>query len=251
MTDDKPARVALVTGAARGLGKAIAQALAADGVTLLLVDILAERLEQTRAELEQGGARCAIRVADIADRNQCYAVVESAIENFGRLDILCNAAGIVRFNHAVDVPEDEWQQVMAVNVSGPFWLCQAAIPHLLESHGNIVNVTSQSALIGAAYIVPYSASKGALLQMTRSLAMEYIDAPIRINAVSPGAMATEISLDSPMPEGMDRAKIMRYSGVRPPSPPEEVAALVAFVASEKAGAVHGAVLCADGGVTTG
>lgn len=251
MTHDNPARVALVTGAARGLGRAIAEALAAEGVSLMLVDVLAERLEQTRAALEANGARCAIRVADISERQQCLAVVEAAIETFGRLDILCNAAGIVRFNHAVDVPEEEWQKVMAINVSGPFWLCQAAIPHLLETHGNIVNVTSQSALMGAAYIVPYSASKGALLQMTRSLAMEYIDAPIRINAVSPGAMATEITLDSPMPEGLDRAKIKRFSGERPPSKPEEVAALVAFVASEKASAVHGAVLCADGGVTTG
>lgn len=251
MSDNHPARVALVTGAARGLGRAIAEALADDGVTLFLVDILGDRLQQTCADLEARGVRCLAHVADISDRQQCLAAVEQAVSAFGRLDILCNAAGIVRFNHAVEVPEDEWQKIMAINVSGPFWLCQAAIPHLLESQGNIVNVTSQSALIGAAYIVPYSASKGALLQMTRSLAMEYIDAPIRINAVSPGAMATEISLDSPMPEGMDRAKIMRFSGVRPPSDATEVANLVAFVASEKASAVHGAVLCADGGVTTG
>lgn len=251
MSDNHPARVALVTGAARGLGRAIAEALADDGVTLFLVDILGDRLQQTCADLEARGVRCLAHVADISDRQQCLAAVEHAVAAFGRLDILCNAAGIVRFNHATEVPEDEWQKIMAINVSGPFWLCQAAIPHLLESHGNIVNVTSQSALIGAAYIVPYSASKGALLQMTRSLAMEYIDAPIRINAVSPGAMATEISLDSPMPEGMDRTKIMRFSGVRPPSDAAEVANLVAFVASEKASAVHGAVLCADGGVTTG
>lgn len=251
MTDHNPARVALVTGAARGLGRAIAEALAADGATLFLVDILDDRLQQTSRELEAKGIRCQAHVADISDRQQCVDAVEKAVAAFGRLDILCNAAGIVRFNHAVDVPENEWQKIMAINVSGPFWLCQAAIPHLLESHGNIVNVTSQSALIGAAYVVPYSASKGALLQMTRSLAMEYIDAPIRINAVSPGAMMTEISLDSPMPEGIDRAKIARFSGVRPPSQAEEVAALVAFVASEKASAVHGAVLCADGGVTTG
>lgn len=251
MSDNHPARVALVTGAARGLGRAIAEALADDGVTLFLVDILGDRLQQTCADLEARGVRCLAHVADISDRQQCLAAVEQAVSAFGRLDILCNAAGIVRFNHAVEVPEDEWQKIMAINVSGPFWLCQAAIPHLLESQGNIVNVTSQSALIGAAYIVPYSASKGALLQMTRSLAMEYIDAPIRINAVSPGAMATEISLDSPMPEGMDRTKIMRFSGVRPPSDAAEVANLVAFVASEKASAVHGAVLCADGGVTTG
>lgn len=251
MTENPTPRVALVTGAARGLGRAIAQTLAADGVTLLLVDVLAEELEATHAELASMGARCAVHSADVSDRAQCFAAVAAAIEQFGRLDILCNAAGIVRFNHATDVPEDEWQRILAVNVSGPFWLSQAAIPHLLETHGNIVNITSQSALMGAAYIVPYSTSKGALLQMTRSLAMEYMDAPIRINAVSPGAMNTGIGGTSTPGADMDFNKIMRYTGTRPIAEPEAVAALVAFVASDKASAVHGAVLCADNGVTAG
>jgi NAD(P)-dependent dehydrogenase (short-subunit alcohol dehydrogenase family) len=252
MTNDgsKP-RVALITGAARGLGRAVAEALAADGVALLLVDVIADRLERTRAELVEAGHRCEIFVADIAERAQCFAAVEAAVAVYGRLDILCNVAGIVRFNRAVDVPETEWERIMAVNAAAPFWFCQAAIPHLLESGGNIVNVASQSALIGTPYIVPYSASKGALLQMTRSLAMEYMDAPIRINAVAPGTMDTEIGTGVTMPEGLDMSKVARYSGQRPPSRPEEVAALIAFVASPRASAVHGAVLCADSGVTTG
>ena len=140
---------------------------------------------------------------------------------------------------------------MAVNAAAPFWFCQAAIPHLLRTQGNIVNVASQAASIGCAYIVPYAASKGAVLQMTRSLAMEYVDQPIRINAVAPGTMATEIGEGVAMPEGLDMAKIARYSGYRPASGAEEVAALIAFVASPAASAIHGALLCADGGATTG
>jgi NAD(P)-dependent dehydrogenase (short-subunit alcohol dehydrogenase family) len=244
-------RVALVTGGARGLGRAVAEALAADKVDLFLVDILADRLESTRAELTAAGARCAVFAADIAERDQCFAAVEAAIAEYGRLDILCNVAAIVRFNRATEVPEAEYQRIMAVNAAAPFWFCQAVIPHLLETHGNIVNVASQAAVMGTPYIVPYSASKGALVQMTRSLAIEYMDQPIRINAVAPGTMSTEIGSGVTTPEGLDMAKVQRYSGQRGPARAEEVAAMIAFVASPAASAVHGAILAADGGVTTG
>ena len=146
MNDASPQRVALITGAARGLGKAIAEVLARQGVALMLVDVLAERLEQTRGEIEAAGTRCAAFPADISQRANCVAAVEAALVAYGRLDVLINAAGLMRFNHAVDVPEDEFWRVMQVNAAAPFWFAQAGIPHLLESHGNSVNVLSQSAL---------------------------------------------------------------------------------------------------------
>lgn len=251
MTDETQQRVALVTGSARGLGRAIAEALAAQGVALMLVDVLADRLEQTRAELSASGASCAIFTTDIAERANCVAAVTATIETYGRLDILVNAAGLMRFNHATDVPENEFRQIMNVNAAAPFWFAQAAIPHLLASKGNIVNVLSQSALMGTSYIVPYSMSKAALLQMTRSLAVEYADKPIRINAVAPGAMMTEISMGTMPPADADFAKIKRYAGQRPPADPAQVAAVVAFLSSPRAAAVHGAVWTADGGVTAG
>lgn len=251
MTDETQQRVALVTGSARGLGRAIAEALAAQGVALMLVDVLADRLEQTRAELSAGGASCAIFAADIAERANCVAAVTATIETYGRLDILVNAAGLMRFNHATDVPEGEFRQIMNVNAAAPFWFAQAAIPHLLASKGNIVNVLSQSALMGTSYIVPYSMSKAALLQMTRSLAVEYADKPIRINAVAPGAMMTEISMGTMPPADADFAKIKRYAGQRPPADPAQVATVVAFLSSPRAAAVHSAVWTADGGVTAG
>jgi meso-butanediol dehydrogenase / (S,S)-butanediol dehydrogenase / diacetyl reductase len=237
------ARVALVTGAARGLGRAIAEKLAEQGVSLFLVDVLTERLEETRDALTASEARCAVFATDISRRDNCLAAVEAAVAEFGRLDVLINVAGLMRFNHADKVPEEEFWRIMQVNAAAPFWLFQAALPHLLESEGNVVNVLSQSALIGTSYIVPYSMSKAALLQMTRSLAVEYVGQPIRINA--------EISSEAPFPEGVDFAKIKRYSGERPPSDPAEVAAVVAFIASPAASAVHGAVWTADGGVTAG
>ena len=244
-------KVALVTGAARGLGRAIAEALAADGIALFLVDILAERLEETRGDLAAKGATVVAHAADIASRANCVGAVAAAVAHYGRLDILVNAAGIVRFNHATDVPEDEYRKIFAVNVDAAFFLSQAALPHIIAAKGNIVNVASQAAKLGSPYIVPYSMSKAALAHMTRGLAMEYMEAPIRINAVCPGTMATEIGDGLAMPDGIDYAKIARYGGERPANEAAEVAAVVAFVASDRASAVHGAILHADGGVTAG
>lgn len=244
-------RVALVTGAARGLGQAIAEALARQGVALMLVDVLAERLEETRRSLVERSHRCETFPTDISHRANCISAVDATLATFGRLDILINAAGLMRFNHATDVPEEEFWRIMQVNAAAPFWLAQAAIPHLINTSGNIVNVLSQSALMGTSYIVPYSMSKAALLQLTKSLAVEYVDAPIRINAVAPGAMMTEISSEAKLPDNVDFAKMKRYSGERAPADPADVAAVVAFISSPEAAGVHGAVWTADGGVTAG
>jgi meso-butanediol dehydrogenase / (S,S)-butanediol dehydrogenase / diacetyl reductase len=246
-----PARVALVTGAARGLGRSIAEALAHQGLTLMLVDVLADRLQATQRELQASGVHCNAFVTDISSRANCIAAVDATVDSFGRLDVLINAAGLMRFNHAVEVPEEEFLRIMQVNAAAPFWFAQASLPHLLKTSGNIVNVLSQSALMGTAYLVPYSMSKAALLQLTRSLAVEYADRSIRINAVAPGAMMTEISTGTRPPADADIAKIKRYSGQRPPANAAEVAAVVAFISSPAASAVHGAIWTADGGVTAG
>ena len=250
MKEKASERVALVTGSARGLGRSIAEALAQQGTALMLVDVLADRLEETRSKLETQ-ARCHAFATDIAVKANCVAAVDATLAAFGRLDILVNVAALMRFNHATQVPEEEFWRIMQVNAAAPFWFAQAAIPHLLATGGNIVNVLSQSALMGTPYLVPYSMSKAALLQLTKSLAVEYADKPVRINAVAPGAMMTEISTDSRPPADADFAKIKRYSGQRPPSNPAEVAAVVAFISSPAASAVHGAIWTADGGVTSG
>jgi len=251
MERDFEGRAALVTGAARGLGRAVAETLAARGAALFLVDVLGDRLAETAAELTSTGARVETLATDLTRRENCVAAVDKAVAALGRLDTLCNAAAIVRFHHVTDVSQQEWEQLLAINLSAPFYLSQAAIPHLLKTHGSIVNVASQAALIGTAYIAPYAATKAALVNMTRSMAMEYMHQPIRINAVAPGTMSTEISQGVVRPADMDLALVQRYSGMRPPADPQDVAELIVFVASDRARAIHGACLTADNGVTAG
>ena len=145
MDQEFEGKVVLVTGAARGLGRAVAEGFARRGASLFLVDVLAERLEATRAELADGGATVRTMAADIASRDACFRAVAAAVDAFGKLDVLCNVAAVLRFNHVTAIEEAEWRKVLDVNLSAPFFLAQAAIPHLIESRGNIVNVTSQAA----------------------------------------------------------------------------------------------------------
>ncbi|MFA5552223.1 MAG: SDR family oxidoreductase [Trueperaceae bacterium] len=243
-------KIALVTGAANGLGRATALGFAREGASLCLVDIDAAALDDTHREAEGLGARVLAVPVNLDSRATCHRVIDDAVAHFGKLDVLCNIAGIVRMHHLADITENDWNSLMTINLAAPFWLSQAAMPHLIASHGNIVNCASQSSLKGSAYIVPYSMTKAAINMMTRSMAMEFINSPVRINAVSPGTMAnTNMTKGASFPEGLDPNLFMRYSGIRPASEPEDVASMFLYAASDDARAVHGAILCADGGTT--
>jgi NAD(P)-dependent dehydrogenase (short-subunit alcohol dehydrogenase family) len=243
-------KVAIVTGAAQGLARATALGMAREGASLCLVDVKEDLLEQTRKEAEAEGAEVLALAVDLSRRDTCIDVVKKTLARFGKLDILCNIAGIVRIQHVKDVDEGDWNLLHNVNVAAPFWMSQAAIPHLIKTNGNIVNCASQSALKGAAYVVPYSMTKGAIVMMTKSMAMEFINEPIRINAVSPGTMiGTGMAEGFSFPEGADETLFARYSGIRPPAVAEDVASVVLYLASDDARVVHGAVYAADKGTT--
>jgi NAD(P)-dependent dehydrogenase (short-subunit alcohol dehydrogenase family) len=173
------------------------------------------------------------------------------VDAFGRLDVLANIAGIVRFSHSPDMAESEWNLVLAVNLSGPFFLSQAAIPHLLASEGNIVNVASNAGLMGQAYTAAYCASKGGLVQMTRALAMEYMKQPIRVNCVCPAGTDTNMNKRIDFPDDVDWKLIGRFSGQRGFAAAEDVAAAIAFIASGEAGTVHGSIFSVDNGMMAG
>ena len=244
-------KVALITGAASGIGRAVCVRLASEGARVFATDIDHDGLAGTETLVKDAGGSIQVGGFDVTERAQCFAAVQAAVDAFGKLDVLANVAGILRFSHSHEMSEKEWNLVHAVNLSGPFFLCQAAIPHLIESGGNIVNIASTASLIGQAYTAAYCSSKGGLVQLTRSLAMEYIKQGIRINAVAPGGTTTALVAAVEIPDDMDGSLVQRYTGFRAMSDPDEIASAVAYVASEEARSVHGAILSIDGGMTTG
>ena len=135
-------KVALITGAGSGIGRAVAQRLAAEGASVFAHDINGEALEETAQLVRDAGGTIATRVGSIAERDECFATVAAAVAEFGKLDVLGNVAGISRAQHFTEIDEESYRRLFAVNVDGPFFLCQAAVPHLLESSGNIVNIAS-------------------------------------------------------------------------------------------------------------
>jgi NAD(P)-dependent dehydrogenase (short-subunit alcohol dehydrogenase family) len=170
---------------------------------------------------------------------------------FGRLDALCNVAGIIIMCNAHEMHAADWEKTIAVNLSAPFYLIQAAIPHLLRAEGAVVNVTSSAAFVGEAYAAAYCAAKAGLNHMTKALAMEYVHRPIRFNAVAPGGMATNIAAGIKMPEGADYALVKRFSGLRGLVEVDDVADMVAFLASDAGRSYHGACISIDRGITAG
>lgn len=242
-------KVAVVTGAASGLGRATALRLAEAGAKLCLVDINETGLADTQAMIPD--ADVLQHPANLADADACKPVVAAAVERFGRLDALCNVAGALRMNHFTELSRDDFDLIIAVNLRAPFLLSQAAIPHLLESEGAIVNVTSSAAFIGEAYASAYCASKAGLVNLTKSLAMEYSRKPIRINAVAPGGMMTNISAGMGFPEDAEMDLIARYSGLRGLVEVEDVADMIALLASPQGRGYHGACINIDAGITAG
>jgi len=242
-------KLALVTGAASGLGRATALRLADEGAFVVGVDVDAAGLLQT--EKECAGGRFQPVTRDLGVASACRAVVEDAVARGTGLDVLCNVAGINRFHHFLEMPEDDWHKILAVNLSSVAFLCQASLPHLISRRGCIVNVASVAAAKGQAYTVAYCASKGGVVQLTRALAMEFIDAPVRINAVAPGGIDTSMNRNLVFPEGMDWSKVKPYIGRRGMARAEEIAGVIAFLASDDASNVHGAVWAVDGGLTAG
>jgi len=244
-------KAALVTGAASGLGRATALALARAGADVCAVDLNAAALEQTAAALRPLGNRVLVHAADLALRENCTAAVAAARAEFGRLDALCNVAGIIVLCNAHEMRTLDYERTIAVNLNAPFYLMQAAIPHLLAADGAVVNVTSSAAFVGEAYAAAYCATKAGLTHMTKALAMEYVHKPIRFNAVAPGGMATNIANNLTVPEGVDRALIKRYSGLRGLVEVDDVAEMIAYLASDAGRGYHGACINIDRGVTAG
>ncbi len=244
-------KVALITGAASGMGRATCIRLASEGASVFGVDVDDDGLATLAQEVANEGGEIATRVCDVSQRAQCFAAVEAAVTTFGRLDVLANVAGIVRFRNTPEMTEEEWQLVLAVNLSGPFYLSQAAMPHLLKSEGNIVNVASNAGLQGQSFTAAYCASKGGLVNLTRSMAMEYMKKPVRINCVCPAGTDTAMNRGIDFPEDLDWELIKRFMGNRGFAAAEDLASAIAYIASDEAKSVHGSIFSVDQGQMAG
>lgn len=243
-------RVALVTGAGSGIGRATALRLASEGATVVTVDVNEDGLAETVAAVVDGGGSARADPADVSDPDACRAVVEATVAAHGRLDVLANIAGVVRFGHAADLSDQDWNLIQDVNLSGPWFLMQAALPHLEETGGNVVNLASAAGVTGQAYTAAYCASKGGLVLLTKALAVEFAGRGIRFNAVCPGMVNTPLNTFA-MVEGLDPNLMAKLMPLVAGAEPEEIATLVAYLASDEARYVTGAAISIDGGQTAG
>lgn len=244
-------KVILVTGAASGLGAATAIACAREGANVFLVDRDAGGMADTSAQIAELGRQTGSCQADLSKRQACLDAVAAGISHFGKLDGLCNIAGITLFHRVSEVTEEDWNLTIAIILSAPFYLSQAALPELIRNHGSIVNVAGSGAIKGTAYTVPYSSAKAGIIHMTKCMAMEFIHEPIRINCIAPGGMITNIMQGKPIPSHLDRALIDRFAGIRPPADPGDVASAIVFMLSDAARNMHGSIVSVDGGITAG
>jgi NAD(P)-dependent dehydrogenase (short-subunit alcohol dehydrogenase family) len=230
-------KTVLVTGAASGIGRATALRLGSEGAAVALADKNAEGAERMAAEIRSASNVAAHALQfDAADGKSCARMVDEAVARLGRLDVLCNIAGIITGGPFTEIADADWERVIAINLSSLFYVTRQAMPHLVETKGNVVNMASASGLRGVAERVPYSAAKAGVIGFTRSLATEYAPKLVRVNALCPGGIATPPILGA-------------LGGKPAPSrlgDPEQIAAAVALIASDEAGFVTGSIMELDG-----
>lgn len=239
-------KTVLVTGAAAGIGRATVERLAEEGASLVCADVQAQEVEETAKKARELGAEAVAVRCDVSDPASVEATVDETVERFGGLDVLCNVAGILKFGHTHEFSFEDWDRIVSVNLGGTFLMCKQALPRLVESRGNIVNIGSTSGLRGQPWSCAYSASKGGVIALTRSLAIEYGKQGVRANVVCPGSISTAMMGEFQFPEGADKKLIYRIMPLDEFRGPETVASTIAFLASADAAHINGVALRVDG-----
>jgi NAD(P)-dependent dehydrogenase (short-subunit alcohol dehydrogenase family) len=241
---------AIVTGATSGIGRAAALRLARDGLAVVAVGRDAAALDQVEAALSEAGGSCATVTADVVTRDAPALVVGAAAERFGGIDALVNAAGIIATGSVEDTDDDAWDRMMDINVRAPFRLMRAATAQLAARRGAVVNVSSVAGLRSFPGILSYAVSKAAVDQLTRCAALELAPRGVRVNAVNPGVVRTELHRRGGMGEEQYAAFLERAKSTHPlgrPGTVEEIAELIAFLATNRSSWITGETIAIDGG----
>ena len=244
-------KVALITGAASGIGQATALTFAREGAKVVVVDIEEKASEETVATIRDTGGAATAFCADVSDAKAVQGMISAAVEAYGRLDILFNNAAIRRRGTILDINEEDFDRIFAVNVKGVFLGCKAAIPLMKAQGGGVIlNTSSQNGTVGRVGSAVYPATKGAIIQMTRCLALDHAADGIRVNSLCPGPIDTPMRTLRPVadPEAEERA-LMADTPMRRRGTPQEMANVAAFLCSDEASFVTGATILADGGWT--
>ena len=243
-------RVAVVSGAGSGLGRATAQRLAAEGAAVACLDIAAEAVEETASSISGNGGTAASFSADVSDADSVRAAVAGAAQQLGRPAVVVTCAGIGRFYNSHEMPAADWQRIIGVNLTGTFLTVQAALPHLLDGGGSVVTIASNAGLMGQPYSAAYCSSKAGVVNLTKALAVEYIKRKVRVNCVAPGGIETPLqNAFMELPEGANLKDLRAIMTPLGNSTPEEIANIVAFVASDECRYMTAAVVSVDGGLT--
>ena len=244
---DTPTRVALVTGASRGIGRAIATRLARDGRHVVLAARSQGPLDELKAEIESAGGKATALAVDVGDQPAFAAAIEGAIKDLGRLDILVNNAGITRDGLIMRMTDEQWDEVIRVNLTSAFTACRAAArPMMKNRFGRIVNIASTSGVVGNAGQANYAAAKAGLIGLTRTLARELGSKGVTANVIAPGFIETDMT--SGLPEEVSQT-VLKAMSVPRLGQANDIAAAVAYATSDEAGFLTGQTICVDGGLT--
>ena len=243
-------RVVVVTGAASGIGRATAARFGEEGGVVACLDIDEEGAHATAKSITDAGGRAQGWQLDVTEANAVEKTIRDVLDALGAPTICCNIAGIGKFARSEEQPIEEFRKIIDVNLVGTFAVSQACLPHLLENHGCIVNISSSAGIFGQPYNAAYCASKGGVSLMTKAMAVEYNRRGVRVNAVAPAGIDTPITKDFGFVEG---SKLEEYMKMMPPTgrmgSPEMVASAVAYLASDEASYITGVILPIDMGVT--
>ncbi len=253
MTGRIAGKVCVVTGAGSGIGRATALRLAAEGGHVLCADINAASATETAEEITSTGGSALARQVDVADPRAVDAMVADAVQNFGQLDVLVNNAGVNLPGVLHEVSDEVIERTLAVNVKGQIYGCRAAIPHMLDRGGSIINISSVNGIVSEPFLAVYSASKGASVMLTKGVALDYAKRGIRCNVVCPGWVDTPINYaHAEMMGGLQKVydTIDSFQPIGRPGQPSEIANVVLFLASDESSLMTGSVVVADGGMTS-